>query len=325
MRPLGIPTLKDRIVQEVLRSILEAIYEPTFSNNSHGFRPGRSCHTALKQVNTRFKAAKWYIEGDIKSYFDTINHNILMNLLRRKIRDNLILDLIESALKADIVFGGKTIEHVSGTPQGGILSPLLSNIYLHELDQFMEQIMMEYQGTRKRPKTNREYLRYMDKRRKEYDPKKARKVPNDYPFDGEYITIKYVRYADDFLIGITGPRKTAEEIRDKIRRFLTERLALTLSMEKTHITHISNRIPFLGYVIGRKTVNTIQKYRGKRVPRRMMIPTLDGNVQKMVGSLAKSGFCNENGVALPNFSMLMLPQSEINERINSILRGVSHW
>lgn len=325
MRPLGIPTLNDRIVQEVIRAILEAIFEPTFNGNSHGFRPCRSCHTALKQVHTRFKAAIWYIEGDIKSYFDTINHNILLNLLRRKVRDKLILDLVESALKANIIFNGKVIEHVSGSPQGGILSPLLSNIYLHELDQYMEEIMKEYQGTREKPKINREYLKFMDRRRKGWNPKLARRVPSMYPFDKDYTSVKYVRYADDFLIGITGPRKMVEEIRDKVKEFLKNKLSLTLNMEKTHITHITKRVPFLGYLIGRKTIITIQRYSGRWVTRKMTIPTLDGNAQKMIGSLVKSGYCNYEGVARANFTLLMLPQSEINQRINSIIRGISNW
>lgn len=324
-RPLGIPTLNDRVVQEVLRSILEAIFEPIFNGNSHGFRPGRSCHTALKQVHTRFKGGSWYIEGDIKSYFDSINHNILINLLRRKVRDNLILDLVESALNADVIFNNKIIEHVSGTPQGGILSPLLSNIYLHEFDQHMEEIMKKYQGTREKPKVNREYLKYMDKRRKGWNPTMARKVPAMYPFDKEYTNVKYVRYADDFLIGITGSREMAADIRDKIKAFLETRLALTLNIEKTHITHTSKIVPFLGYLIGRRTILTMQKYRGKLVNRKMTIPTLDANVQKMVESLTKTGFCNKAGEARTNFTLLMLPQSEINQRINSIIRGISYW
>jgi group II intron reverse transcriptase/maturase len=251
-RPLGIPTLDDRIVQETLRTILEAIFEPTFNNNSHGFRPGRGCHTALKQINTRFKAANWYIEGDIQKYFDTINHNILLNLLRRKVQDTLILNLIESALKADVIFRGRELERVSGTPQGGILSPLLSNIYLHELDEFMEGIMKEFQGTKKTPRQNPINRKYMAKAR-ERDPKKARQYPAAYPFDRDYIHVRYVRYADDFLIGVTGPRDLAETIKKRVEEFLKGKLGLTLSPEKTLITSIANGIPFLGYIVGRRT------------------------------------------------------------------------
>jgi group II intron reverse transcriptase/maturase len=325
-RPLGIPTLNDRLVQEVLRMILEAIFEPTFSGNSHGFRPGRGCHTALKQVNTRFKASKWYIEGDIKSYFDTIDHGILVNLLRRKVRDNRILGLVETALKANIIFNGEMIEHVSGTPQGGILSPLLSNIYLHELDVFMENMMIKYQGTKRTPRTNPAYRKLMDKLR-DRDPKEARKLPSADPLDSEYISVKYVRYADDFLVGINGPRKLAEKLRGDIRIFLREKLNLTLSVEKTHITPIAKKVPFLGYSIGRSTLIIKQKVgRGSKiVNRKKVIHTLDGDVKKMVKNLAKAGFCNQDGQPRPKFKYLPLPQSEINNKINSIILGISNW
>lgn len=186
-----------------------------------------------------------------------------MNVVRRKVRDDLILNLIESGLKARIIFNGKVIEHVSGTPQGGILSPLLSNIYLHELDRFMNNIMEEYQGTRKTPKTNPEYRKYMDKKR-ERNPKIARRYPAAHPFDRNYRYVRYVRYADDFLVGIVGPREMAVEIKNKIGRFLEGNLNLILSSEKTLITSPSSSVPFLGYKIGRKTLIISQRVgRGK--------------------------------------------------------------
>ena len=325
-RSLGIPTLNDRVVQEVVRSILEPIYEPIFKRNSHGFRPGRSCHTALKQVNTQFKAVPWYIEGDIKNYFDAIDHNILINILKRKVRDNLVLNLIESALKAGIVFKGKTINHTSGTPQGGILSPLLSNIYLHELDEYMEKLMAEFKGSKEKPKINLEYHKYMNKRRQR-DIKIARTIPASDPFDSEYRYIRYVRYADDFLVGIVGSHDMAEKIRDKIRIFLKQRLNLTLSPEKTVITHVTAKVSFLGYLISRRTLLIKQRCgRGRKwVNRKMTIPTMDGNVNSMIISLAREGFCDKEGFARPNFKLLPLPQSEINRRINSIIQGISYW
>jgi len=181
-----------------------------------------------------------------------------MNVIRRKVRDDLILSLIESGLKAKIIFNGKVIEHVSGTPQGGILSPLLSNIYLHELDSFMDNIMEEYQGVKKAPKTNPEYRKYMDKTR-ERNPKLARKYPAAYPFDRDYRYVRYVRYADDFLVGIVGPREMAVEIKNKISEFLDKRLNLILSPEKTLITSTPNSVPFLGHKIGRKTLLISQR------------------------------------------------------------------
>lgn len=328
-RPLGIPTLDDRIVQEVLKTILEPIFEPLFSDKSHGFRPGRSCHTALKYVNTQFKAVSWYIEGDISKYFDTINHNILLHLLRRKIRDKLILNLIETGLKADVLFNDKVIEHTSGTPQGGILSPLLSNIYLNELDKYIESIEHEYLGPSKRPKANPAYSKIMNRARKGWNPKLARKskINKTDPYDSLYRHIKYVRYADDFLIGVGGPRRIAIEIRERILEFLQTKLALKLNLEKTKITNISRKVPFLGYLIGRRIVLTKQRYGAEKrwVTRKAVIPILDGDINKMIQNLAKNNFCDKSGFSQPNFSLLMLAQSEINARINSIILGISNW
>lgn len=249
----------------------------------------------------------------------------MINLLRRKVRDNRILRLVETALKANIIFNGKTIEHVSGTPQGGILSPLLSNIYLHELDSFMEDMMTKYQGTKRTPKTNPAYRRLMDKLR-DRDPREARKLSSSDPKDSDYISVRYVRYADDFLVGINGPRKLAEKLRDEIRTFLKERLNLTLSVEKTHITPIAKKIPFLGYSIGRSTLIIKQKVgRGSSiVNRKKVIHTLDGDVKKMIKNLAKAGFCNNDGKPRPKFKYLPLPQSEINAKMNSIILGISN-
>jgi group II intron reverse transcriptase/maturase len=329
IRKLGIPTLRDRIVQEVLRSILEPIFEPTFSENNHGFRPGRSCHTALKFINTQFKAASWCIEGDISNYFDSINHNILLHILRRKIRDNLILNLIENGLKADIIWKNKQINHISGTTQGGILSPLLSNIYLNELDQYMKILEKKYLGPKEKAKANPAYTKLMNKRTKGWNPKLARKLKINkyYPFDPEYYYIRYVRYADDFLVGIIGSIKLGIEIKEEIRKFLLLKLKLTLNMKKTKITNVSKKVPFLGYLIGRRMIMTKQRYgkKNKLVPRKCVIPILDGDIKKMVLNLSENGFCDKSGLAKPNFSLLMLPQSEINSRINSIIRGISNW
>lgn len=245
--------------------------------------------------------------------------------MRRKVRDNRILKLVETALKANIIFNGEIIEHISGTPQGGILSPLLSNIYLHELDKFMENIMNKYQGKRKLPRTNPAYRKLMDKLR-DRDPKEARKLPAADPNDSEYISVRYVRYADDFLVGVNGPRVLAEKLREEIRKFLNERLNLTLSVEKTHITPIAKKVPFLGYSIGRTTLIIKQKIgRGSKiVNRKKVIHTLDGDVKKMVRNLAKAGYCNLDGRPRPKFKYLPLPQSEINAKMNSIILGISN-
>ena len=144
LRPLGIPTFTDKLVQEVLRMILEAVYEPIFLDVSHGFRPKRSCHTALKQLRREFNGTRWFVEGDIKGCFDNINHTVLVGLLSNKIKDARITKLIYKLLKAGYLEDWQYHKTYSGTPQGGIISPLLANIYLHELDKFVMKLKSEF-------------------------------------------------------------------------------------------------------------------------------------------------------------------------------------
>ena len=132
-RPLGIPTFNDKLLQEVVRMILEAIYEGSFDNNSHGFRPKRSCHTALQQIQKSFNGTRWFIEGDIKGFFDNINHNTLIDILRKRIDDERFLRLIRKFLNAGFIENWVFNKTYSGTPQGGIISPILANIYLDNL------------------------------------------------------------------------------------------------------------------------------------------------------------------------------------------------
>lgn len=152
-RPLGIPNFADKLVQEAMRMLLEAYYEPRFRESSHGFRPNRGCHTALQALHQSFGGAVWFIEGDIKGCFDNINHDVLMNILSQDIQDGRLLNLIQMGLKAGIMDGWKYHLTYSGTPQGGVLSPLLSNIYLHELDVFVEDVLIprHTQGAKRAP------------------------------------------------------------------------------------------------------------------------------------------------------------------------------
>jgi group II intron reverse transcriptase/maturase len=261
LRPLGIPTWSDKLVQEVLRMILEAYYEPKFSNLSHGFRSGRSCHTALGQVQATWKGTAWFIEGDIKGCFDNINHDVLLGILRRDLNDGRILRLISEMFKAGYVSEDwRYHETLSGTPQGGIISPLLANIYLNELDRFIEDTLIPtYSRGEERPK-NPEYQRLIRLRR---EAKQAgdrelyreltdqfRRTPAMAIADNRFRRLRYVRYADDFLLGFTGPKNEAEQIRERISTFLAATLKLELSLEKTLVTHArSEAAKFLGYEI----------------------------------------------------------------------------
>lgn len=259
-RPLGIPTWSDKLVQEVLRMLLEPYYEQRFSNHSHGFRPNRSCHTALKEVYKVWKGTVWFIEGDIKGCFDNIDHSILLDIIQRDIHDGRLVKLIEGLLKAGYMSDWKYYDTLSGTPQGGIISPLLANIYLNELDRFIEDALIPTYTRGRTRQRDQDYTRITGQIRTAQhrgDFKEAkrlklerRKMSSVDSFDPDYRRLRYVRYADDFLLGFAGPKNEAEEIRAKISEFLTQRLRLALSMEKTLITHATDdKANFLGYEV----------------------------------------------------------------------------
>lgn len=268
-RPLGIPSFEDKLVQEVVRMILEAIYENYFENTSHGFRSKRSCHTALLHVQKTFNGAKWFVEGDIKGFFDNINHNVMIDILSERISDNRFLRLIRKFLNAGYIEDWKFHNTYSGTPQGGIISPILANIYLDKFDKYMNEYMQRFDkgkwrkrgedGNRFRNEQRRilyklskvsdeterlalqARLRAIERERAEY--------PARDEMDANYRRLKYVRYADDFIIGIIGSKEDAVNVKEDIKHFLDEKLSLELSEEKTLITHTSKNAKFLGYEI----------------------------------------------------------------------------
>ena len=270
MRPLGIPTWRDKLLQEVMRSLLEAYYEPQFSENSYGFRPGKGCHTALKTIETKWTGTKWFIEGDISKYFDSINHMILMTILRENLKDNRFLRLIENLLQAGYLEDWKFNKTLSGTPQGGVISPLLANIYLNKLDKFVEQILIP-ENTRSDVRNRRRYskpyealrmkITHLRKTGKQDEAKvlwkQLQQMSSCDPKDANFRRLHYVRYADDFLLGYIGTRAEAEEIKGKIGEFLKDSLKLELSEEKTLITNATAEVAhFLGYEIVNQQANS---------------------------------------------------------------------
>ncbi len=244
-RPLGMPGFTDKLLQEAVRMVLEAYYEPQFRDSSHGFRPNRGCHTALDAI-ARWKGTKWFIEGDIKGCFDNLDHRMIVKILTRRIHDHSFLELIGKMLEAGYMEEWVYHTTYSGAPQGGILSPLLSNIVLHELDTYMEEdIMPRYtQGTERTFNPEYTKLAYQERKaRKKGHWKEAKeirkiyaKLPSRLPNDPHFKRIWYVRYAGDFLIGFIGTKKEAEEITRKIGEFLKS-IRLEMSEEKTLITH----------------------------------------------------------------------------------------
>ena len=270
LRPLGIPSFKDKLVQEALREILEAIYEPIFLDCSHGFRPGRSCHTALHRIQGSGNNSSWAIEGDISGFFDNINHDIMLKLLEKKVNDGRVIELVRRFLKAGYMEDCSFNITELGSPQGGVLSPLLANIYLHELDVFVDSLGAEYNKGKHRG-INPQYRRYQDKKygaQKKGDWKTVKEMDRlmrsvhcvDFG-DPSYTRIHYNRYADDWVIFMIGDKKMAEEIKHRIAVFLKEELALDLSEKKTLITNLADRgVRFLGYEISRIKDDT-KRYR----------------------------------------------------------------
>ena len=301
-RPLGIPAFEDKLVQEVVRMILEAIYEGHFETTSHGFRPKRSCHTALLHIQKTFSGAKWFIEGDIKGFFDNIDHDVLVGILRERISDDRFIRLIRKFLKAGYVEDWTFHNTYSGMPQGGIVSPILANIYLDKLDKYVKEYIRHFDmGTKRRPgkESNdlaNERKRTVRKLKKVNDgTEKAALVarlkaieqeraafPSGDEMDGSYRRLKYIRYADDFILGVIGSKEDALRIKEDIKSFLSESLALELSEEKTLITHTGKSAKFLGYEITvtrnnhqrRDVQGRLRRTYGKRVRLNVSMATL---------------------------------------------------
>jgi group II intron reverse transcriptase/maturase len=292
MRPLGIPTWSDKLLQEVMRSILEAYYEPQFSPNSHGFRPGRGCHTALKEIFHTWTGTRWFIEGDIKGCFDHIDHTVLLSIIREKIHDDRFLILVGNLLEAGYLEKWDYRPTLSGTPQGGIASPLLANIYMDRLDDFVEKILIPRYTRGAIRRRNKDYIRLIAQIRKlrndgadeiSLKPLKneAKRIGHGDQYDPDYRRLRYIRYADDFLLGLTGPKDEAEEIKVELEQFLRDHLKLELSPEKTLITHAgTERARFLGYDIGVNTILADGKSMPGRIQLRLPIQKLEAKIAK---------------------------------------------
>jgi group II intron reverse transcriptase/maturase len=259
-RALGLPTWSDKLLQEVIRSILEAYYEPQFSRHSHGFRPGRGCHTALDEVTRQGTGVKWFIEGDISRCFDSLDLQIMLSILSEKLHDKRFLRLISNLLKAGYFEDWKYQATLSGVPQGGVVSPILSNVYLDRFDRFVEQVLLPMYNYGEERRRNPSYMALINGARAKRiagEHQEARKLrqqaqqmPSGDPSDPNFRRLWYLRYADDWLLGFIGPREEAEQIKAQLREFLRDELKLELSQEKTLITNARlEAARFLGYEI----------------------------------------------------------------------------
>jgi group II intron reverse transcriptase/maturase len=331
-RPLTIAPPRDKIVQEAMRLILNAIFEPLFKDNSHGFRPNRSCHTALKQMVQIFQPITWVIDGDISKCFDSINHHKLMRIIEAKIKDRRFTNLIWKSLKAGY-FEFKVYQvDLVGTGQGSIISPILSNIFMHQLDVFIENLKNQFDCGHK-PKILKEYSHYiylikkhknqgeMDKVRE--DIQNLRKYPSVNFRDNSYKRLMYVRYADDWVIGIRGSLADTKEILSKVSLFCKS-IGLTVSETKTKITNINeNYVKFLGVYLSRgqehsfRTLNNIRYRNGLRL-------RLTVSLRDLKKKLTASSFM-KNGKSAPKFLWYPLNPVQIILLYNSVLRGIINY
>lgn len=360
MRPLGIPTVDDRIVQEAARIVLAQVYDPVFSKHSHGFRAGRSCHTALEEIRNTWTGMKWLIEVDVRGFFDNIDHDILLRLLAKRIDDHLFIGLIEKMLKAGVMDDWTFERTYSGTPQGGVISPLLANIYLHELDEFMAGMRVGFdQGKRRRENPAYTRLsRQIADHRAEIDLLRANGAdgaevqillkrikaitterlahPSVDPMDPNFRRLRYCRYADDFLVGVIGSKADAQRIKAEIEAFLRDRLNLAVSPEKTRVSDASKGSPFLGFHVCAFTLRSAGSMADRpRVgggSRRVRRRTTRGNIKLWVPRSRVYAFCRRkklgnldvrNGRARPQF--LDSSVAEMVIAYNSELRGLANY
>jgi len=331
-RPLGIPTWSDKLVQEVLRTLLDSYYEQRFSSHSHGFRPNRGCHTALKEIQRTWKGTVWFIEGDIKGAFDNVDHTILLEIIRRDIQDGRLLRLIEELLKAGYMEDWRYYDTPSGTPQGGIISPLLFNIYLNDLDRFVEDTLIPAYTTGDYRKENPEYKAYRypiaaARKREDFEEVKRlvrerRKLMAVAPVDPDYRRLRYVRYADDFLLGFVGPKSEAEVIRERLAEFLWTKLKLTLSKDKTLITHACDeRAKFLGYEIKVTRNGNLISDDGRRATNGAIALLMPQKVVRQYRDRYSKG-----GKIIHRSELTSDTDYTILQRYQSVLRGVyNHW
>ena len=337
-RPIGITSWNDKLLQEVMRLVLEAYYEPKFSDYSHGFRPNRGCHTALAQIKRVWCGVKWFVEGDIRGCFDNIRHDVILDILARDIKDNRFLKLIRTMLKAGFMEEWKYHQTLSGTAQGSGLSPILANIVLNELDKFVESTLLpKYNIGRERPKTQ-EYrqIRYqIDRARKAGDKalykalcQERRTMPSRDPQSPHYRRLRYSRYADDFLLGFAGTQQEAQKIKADIQAFL-QSIGLELSVEKTLITHaVTSEARYLNYAISVSQCDTRLSQRRKDGTRGTVQRAVNYRLVLRVPDDVKRQWrrkYTQNGKPIHRKELTHLSDFEIVNAFDSEFRGIVNY
>ncbi len=366
-RPLGIPSFEDKIVKEAIRIILESIYEPLFEKEecNFGFRPNKSCHNAITHLIYNGTGSNIAIEGEIKGAYDNVNHDILINILKKNINDPHFLKFLKAGFKSGILEQVKYIDTITGVPQGGIASPILFNIYLHEFDLFIKNDLQEFinnknkeQNREYKPKSIRynkiynEYAKVKNKltrlNKKQNKPfieltekekeKKINLIKEIKYYDlmkantpsikrsKKAIKISYTRYADDFIILSNCKKDIAIEIKNKISSFLKEKLNLLLSEEKTLITNIKvNFAKFLGFSIKTYNKRKISYVNGRLTKTAGWNVLIDVDIERVLNSLKLKGFSNLKNKPIAKNPWTVLKPEEIINRYNYILRGIGNY
>lgn len=334
-RPLTIAYLQDKIVQEAIRIILNAIYEPTFIESSHGFRPNRGCHTALEAIKRKFKSVSWIMVCNISKSFDSIDHQRLMNLIENKILDRQFTKLIRKSLRCGYFEFARYERNIVGTPQGSIISPILSNIYIHQLDVEIQKNKDRFdRGTRPRANDGYKRMSYLmiDKKAKitgdfqqvQERFKELQNIPYTDYSDPLYRRLNYVRYADSWVVGIRGSNAEAREVIKNITIFCNH-LGITINKDKTQITNIiTETAVFLGTNIQR---SSHQKYpsKGGFYKQRFIQPlNLTVSLDRIRSKLHQTSFI-KNGQPSPRYQWISLNHRQILVLYNSVYRGFTNY
>jgi len=336
---LSIASPMDKIVQEAMRLVLEAIYEPLFADCSHGFRPNRSRHTALKKVSQEFQPAEWVIEGDQGKFFDTISHHKLMEIIENKIKDRRFTKLIRKALKAGYLTFGRHKINIVASREGSIVSPILANIFLHQLDLFVlslkESLEQRILG-KKAPISKASRYWFLQKASKQGNLNQMRKQigasflerskePSIDNGSSHFKRLVYVRYADEWIIGIRGSRQEAVSVLEKVKEFCTS-IDLTLSDSKTKLTCLnSDTVTFLGTEISRANqvrfsrLAAVQRFKGNKLGIRLEAP-----LARIRNKLASGSFISK-GISAAKFLWLHLEHDQIILQYNGLMRGLLNY
>jgi len=326
LRPLTMPSSKDKIIQEGMRFLLEIIFEPNFKDNSYGWRPNRGCLTAINDIKMKCKGASWYIEGDIEQQFPSLNHKFLISILNSKIHDQAFIDMVYKYMKIGY---GESIKQATpmkiGVIQGGILSPILANIYMQPFDEWItEYLKPNFDKGVKRAKNPEYFKKYRQDGRKVKDKTIRSVLTNDPDFKRLY----YFRYADDFIISVDGTKEDCINLRDQIKEFLSNKINLTLNVKKTKITNAqSESAKFLGYIIHKTPMNKMPIRRDKqgRLSRVVPRPMTDAPIKEIVEKLIERNYVKRNGNPTRNARFINHTLADIINHYRAVERGILNY